>query len=233
MTNEKELTTSSDPYAYPGTDVLRNKGNKQDAEALKRWESDIVGIRLATVASHRFAGEFNQQRLQDTHRYLFGDVYDWAGKTRAHTGTMTKDRNAGYHVTYGDSAHVETQLGIIFAQLKNDNYLQGLDQSKFCEKLAYYYGELDAIHPFREGNSRTLRQFSTHLAQSAGYDLDWAKVSATEEQREALFLARDTAVLKGNSAQLADIIGNATTKSQEQSREAERRPQTQDFFVAL
>jgi len=60
---------------------------------------------------------------------------------------------------------------------KLTNYLKELDNDLFCEKLSYYFNELNAAHPFREGNGRTLRAFFDILAEQAGYRLDWNKVS--------------------------------------------------------
>ena len=69
-----------------------------------------------------------------------------------------------------------------------------------------YYSELDAIHAFREGNSRTLRAFTSDLAQSVGHRLDWALTAQTEEQRMRLYHARDLAVMRGDTPELTQIF---------------------------
>jgi len=119
---------------------------------------------------------------------------------------MTKSRASGYVVTYGDSRFVPGEMRRIFAALARENYLTGLGADRFAERLAYFYSELDATHPFREGNSRTLRQFSTDLAQAAGYELDWERVGRTEESRNALYTARDLAYIQRNYDPLKQII---------------------------
>jgi cell filamentation protein len=74
------------------------------------------------------------------------------------------------------------------------------------KRLAYYYGELDAIHAFRDGNSRTLRVFSADLAEVAGHRLDWARAAQTGEDRQRLYHARDLAVMHGDLSELTAII---------------------------
>jgi cell filamentation protein len=93
-----------------------------------------------------------------------------------------------------------------FAKLKGERFLAGLDAAAVALRLAYYYSELDAIHAFRDGNSRTLRAFTSDLAEAVGHRLDWAPAAATAEQRQRLFRARDQAVMRGDIAELADIV---------------------------
>jgi cell filamentation protein len=109
-------------------------------------------------------------------------------------------------VAYGPSQNVPTALASTFAALNAENCLVGLDSEAIAKRLAYYYSELDSIHAFRDGNSRTLRVFTSDIAQSAGYRLDWAPMAATEEQRQRLYHARDLAVMRGDASQLAQIL---------------------------
>jgi cell filamentation protein len=75
-----------------------------------------------------------------------------------------------------------------------------------AKRLSYYYGELDAIHAFRDGNSRTLRVFTTDLAEAAGHRLDWARAAQRTKDRQRLYHARDLAVMRGDLSELAAII---------------------------
>ncbi len=65
----------------------------------------------------------------------------------------------------------------IFGQLRKENALRSLPQDNFCERLAYYFGEINALHPFREGNGRTQRTMLEAIAKQAGYNLDFRGVS--------------------------------------------------------
>ena len=58
--------------------------------------------------------------------------------------------------------------------------MQGLNKKDLATKLAYYLAELNVLHPFREGNGRTNREFIRQLALKNGYQLDLKKVKAEE-----------------------------------------------------
>lgn len=65
-------------------------------------------------------------------------------------------------------------MSSVLTRLERDRWLIGRQRQHFVEALAYYYGEINARHPFREGNGRTLRAFLRQLAASAGWRLDWS-----------------------------------------------------------
>jgi cell filamentation protein len=198
---------ANDPYCYPGTEVLINKGDYRIQAELNEFEADAVLLAIATLRIHPISGPFDEFRLKETHRRIFGNVYPWAGELRKDVGMMAKPRPSGFVVAYGPSEHLPAALAIVFAALKAEQFLLGLDASAMADRLAYYYSELDAIHAFREGNSRTLRVFTSDLAQAAGHRLDWAPAAQTAEQRELLYHARDLAVVRGDISALAALIG--------------------------
>jgi cell filamentation protein len=197
---------ANDPYCYPGTDVLRNHENIRDRQTLDRFEADAVAISLIELRRNPIIGPFDASRLKETHRRIFANVYPWAGEFRQGIGMMTKERS-GFVVTYGPSENVPAALASTFAALKSEHDLQGLDAVRFAGRLAFVYSELDAIHAFREGNSRTLRAFTSDLAQAAGHRLDWSGVGSAPEDRQRLYHARDLAVMRGDTSELAQIIG--------------------------
>jgi len=110
-------------------------------------------------------------------------------------------------VAYGPSENVPSALAETLTKLKLEHDLHGLESAQFAARLAFYYSEFDAIHPFREGNSRTLRAFTSDLAQAAGRRLDWSRTGSTPEDRKRLYHARDLAVMRGDTSELARIIG--------------------------
>ncbi len=195
----------TDPYCFPGTNILQNIPGILEAKELQRVESNLAALRGQTV-------EDNPPLLTDLpylksiHRTLFGDVYPWAGETRRDLGRMVKTRENGSVVVYGDSAFVDTELARIFSLLAAEDYLKGLPIDRFAVRAAYFYGELDAIHPFREGNSRTLRLFFHGLAHNAGYFADWRILAAPASARDTLYRARDLAVMKGDCSELASLF---------------------------
>jgi len=197
---------ADDPYCYPGTEVLRNLEDIQDAAELAVFEAGIVALNISQLLAEPLKGPFDLNRLQLTHRRIFEGVYPWAGQLRQNTGMMKKQRTIDRAVVYADSAFIQPAIEKLFQSLKSENFLHGLSPQQFSARAAYYYGEIDAIHPFREGNSRTLRQFFGDLGRAAGYEIDWSAISQTENGRELLYAARDLAVMRGDSSLLTQII---------------------------
>lgn len=197
---------SSDPYCYPGTNVLRNKFDIQNEEDLKATEARVAAAALFALADEPLQGPIGENRLLATRRAIFEEIYDWAGTYRKDVGTMTKGREVGYQVTYGNSQFVPGEMQRIFKELEAEDFLRGLDSEQFASRVAYFYSEADSTHPFREGNSRTLRQFSADLALAAGYELDWEPTGRTAESRNALYIARDYAFTQKKYERLIAII---------------------------
>lgn len=194
-----------DPYCFPGTNILRNLPGILDRTALEQYESIHAAIAADDLYNNPPA-RTDLSYLKSIHRALFGKVYPWAGETRRDLGRMTKTRENGSVVTYGDSAFVDGELIRMFSLLAAEDCLKGLPIDLFAVRAAYFYGELDAIHPFREGNSRTLRCFFHSVAHNARYRLDWGTYSESVSARDTLYNARDRAVMHGDSAPLAALF---------------------------
>jgi cell filamentation protein len=70
---------SSDPYVYPGTTILKNIPGIRNQKRLDRFEADRVAQRSLELIEHPLTGFFDAAHLHQIHRYLFQDVYEWAG----------------------------------------------------------------------------------------------------------------------------------------------------------
>lgn len=109
---------------------------------------------------------------------FFSDIYSWAGKVR------TVDIAKG--TLFCRVFAIEAEVQRIFDELKQEDYLKGCPESILPKKLAYYMSEINAIHPFREGNGRTRRIFMSVLTERIGYHLDFSEIS-DEEMIEASY----------------------------------------------
>lgn len=163
----------TDPYSQPGLLCLRNKLGLTDPARLKEVEARIVSIRDVELGRESLPGEYNLEHLQAFHHTLFQDVYDWAGQTR--TVDITKENS-----TFCNWRYIDDQTSAVLAKLAGDGLLVGLNRQGFIARLAEYYGELNAMHPFREGNGRTLRAFLRQLSAAAGWRLDWSALNRTD-----------------------------------------------------
>jgi cell filamentation protein len=165
--------SDNDPYLDPATGVLKNRLDIADDATLEQTEADLVAIRSYELSQTPLKGRFDLAHLQAIHRYLFGDVYEWAGQLR--TIDIGKGGNQFAH-----HAYIASAAAPIFQQLAKENRLAGLDAAAFSDRAAHYLGELNALHPFREGNGRAQREFISHLAQANGYYVAWENVGQAD-----------------------------------------------------
>jgi len=198
-----------DPDCYPGTHVLRNLAGAREQALLDAFEASMVAYRLALMERRPIVGPFDEVRLKATHRRLFDGVYGWAGEFRHRPGLMTKRRESGALVVYGDAMNMERELARVFRSIAGERMLAGLGVESFATRAAFFYREIDAIHPFREGNSRTLRQLFGDIAAHAGHRLDWSIIASDDVARNRLHAARDLAVLNGELADLMSLFHEA------------------------
>jgi cell filamentation protein len=82
----------------------------------------------------------------------------------------------------------------------SEKQLAGLSPAAFSDRAAYYLGELNALHPFREGNGRAQREFVRHLAHANGYYIAWENLS------RANMLQASIESFRGDTSKLAAII---------------------------
>lgn len=166
------------PYCYPGTSVLRNKQDIRDADELERFERMMVAQRMSEGVP---SVEITPDGYRALHRYLFQDVYDWAGEDRAVD-------IAGHGTFFRSVDQVGRELDKRFAKINAEDNLRGLGPERFSDRAAAHICELNGIHPFREGNGRTMRAFLQVLAEQAGHQIDLTRIEArawNEALREA------------------------------------------------
>ena len=131
-------------YEYPNG-VLRNKLDIRDAEQLKQVEAALTALRILQLHAQPLTGRFDLDHLKAIHAFIFQDIYTCAGELRQ--VDIIKDASRFAHF-----ALLEDQANRLFASLAQENYLQGLSLEQFATRAAYYLGELNVLHPFREGN---------------------------------------------------------------------------------
>lgn len=188
---------TNDPYIDPRSGVLRNKIGLTTQAALDRVEAAYASVRAIELAYMFLAGKvelsFDLKHMKAIHKHLFADVYDWAGQVR--TVDISRDDTRFAHY-----ATIEKEVRRLGQSLSRENYLKGLDKAEFSRRAGYYMGELNVLHPFRDGNGRMLREYISELALQSGYKIQWDQV-----KREQMSLAAIEAY-HGNSSLLADLI---------------------------
>jgi cell filamentation protein len=134
-----------DPYVYPGTTVLRNRLDIQDAEGLEVFEVEAAQVRAEQGLPE---GGFDPAHYCAVHRHLFGDVCAWAGEYR----TVRIAKGA---TMFCYPENIAAQMDTLFRGIEGGARFRDLTPKEFVTRLAEFLAELNAIHPFREGNGRT------------------------------------------------------------------------------
>ena len=184
----------ADPYLYPGAMVLGNKAGIRDADVLAAFEGASSASRLETLSP---TFPVSSKGYCAIHRHIFGAVYAWAGEYR----TVDMAKGSSY---FCRSLFIAAEMENRFRKIGSENYLQRLGSSDFAARAADHLSELNAIHPFREGNGRTQRAFLVTLGHQAGHAIDLQRFSP-----EAWGEASRIGFQKGDNALLRDIIAYA------------------------
>jgi len=182
------------PYVYPGTRVLINRFGIRHRDDLERVERALSEARLRQLLGNPIPGGFDLEHLQAIHRHLFSDIYLWAGELRV------ADTRLGNGQTFTRCADIPGEAGRIFAELRREEYLRGLDHGRFAARAAVHFAHVNRLHPFRQGNGRTQRAFFALLAAQAVYRLGFDLVSKPQ-MSEASYAGHE-----GNLAPLIDLF---------------------------
>ena len=159
-------------YCYLDSDVLKNKLDIINQVKLHEVERKLTAIRINDLIRKPYRGRFDLDHLRGIHFYIFQDLYTWAGELRKidiAKGNM-----------FCRAVFLENQADVIFGAIRRDNYLEGLDYDQFVKRLAYHFSEINALHPFREGNGRSQREFIRELALYNHYAIDFSNATGKE-----------------------------------------------------
>ncbi len=139
-------------------------------------------------------GDLTYEYWKAVHAYIFQDMYEWAGRERQHS--------IAKHDVYCYPQYIKENAVLYFGRLKNENYLRGLDRATFAKKASDLMADLYHLHPFREGNTRSLCIFMDELCRRAGYQFEFQSVDWKEIQA-ALYES-----VKGHNQKLHSIFVN-------------------------
>lgn len=188
-----------DPYADPATGVLRNKLGLRSSAELEAAEREITHAALIFLRESPVPASYDLLHLCAVHHRIFGDIYDWAGQLR----TVAIAKGSWFCLPQ----YIESSAAEIFRALHGEGLLRGLPRDAFIERLAYYLGEVNAVHPFPEGNGRTQRAFFEQLAGDAGFILDWQRLDADRN------VAASAASMVGDSAPMRKMLDELIRES--------------------
>ena len=164
---------SSVADCYPGTTCLVNKKGIKEEALLSEYEAFVTTGKAAVLSKNPIEGKFNFEHYKAIHRFLFEDIYDWAGQIR--TTDLAKK-----NTRFIKASEIEETAGRIFERLNRLNNFKGMPFDIFVENIVDFYCVTNILHPFREGNGRTQRIFITQLVQNAGYEIRFSEIDTDE-----------------------------------------------------
>ena len=157
-----------------GTTPVKNKLGITDPLQLAAAEADLTACRLAELRTAPIRGGFDSVHLQEIHRHVYQDLYDWAGELR-------RVDAGNQHIP-----EVATSLDVIFDRLGRENHLKGRSPEEWSRSASAYIYDLATIQPFLAGNDLALREFAEELARKNNLSLRWQtapEINVTEVTR--------------------------------------------------
>lgn len=158
-----------DPYINE-KGVLINKLNIDDYDELRKAEADIGFLKLIDIDKID-STYYDEELLKSIHRHIFGDIFDWAREYRRVPLFKEEVVLPRYSIPYADPQDIEQQLHKKLEELNRISW-DGMSQEEIAATFVRKMALLWRVHPFRDGNTRTMLCFSYLYAKSHGFPLD-------------------------------------------------------------
>lgn len=160
-----------DPYVYEDTGTLINKLGIKDYEQLRKAEADISFVKLLTVDNHVDCTKFDLDYIKNIHKYILEDIFDWAGEFRTVPMEKPEDVLGGDTVRYAYPKEIEKKAENVVNELNRINWnVKELDDKAMS--FTKLISELWQVHPFRDGNTRTIVTYAFRFAEEHGFKMD-------------------------------------------------------------
>lgn len=159
-----------DPYLYDDVDVLKNTAGIKDESLLRKAEADLTGIAMAAVYNFKY-DKFDTETLCDIHRVVFGQLFEWAGEYRTIQMVKYEEVLGGDTVRYAYPDEIKKQLNAAMKELSKLKRGK-MSDSETVFRLVRIIAQIWQIHPFREGNTRTVIVFAVLLAKHLGFKVN-------------------------------------------------------------
>lgn len=160
-----------DPYLYPNSDVLKNLAGVRDLEELKNVEADYTLFRLSEIAEDESPEKFDFQSLCELHYRIFHDVYDWAGKPRVINIEKAEAVLGDISIVYSDCFSIVKDAEWILQRANSYEWTRASFED-VVETFSNFLAELWKVHPFREGNTRTVVTFCSLFIEAQGFYIE-------------------------------------------------------------
>ncbi|MBO6145882.1 MAG: Fic family protein [Bacilli bacterium] len=159
----------TDPYTNENG-VLKNKLGIKKYEELNKAEADIGFIKLISIDSVEL-DKFDENLIKRIHKHIFEDIFDWAGEYR--TVPIVKEELVlpGYSIPYSDYKDISKDLTTKLNELNSIPW-QNLSTKEIASKFARKMALIWRVHPFRDGNTRTMLSFAYLYSKEHNFPFD-------------------------------------------------------------
>lgn len=160
-----------DPYVYEDTGTLINKLGIKDYEKLRKAESDISFVKLLSVDANVDCHKFDLEYIQNIHKYVLGDIYDWAGEFRTVPMEKPEEVLGGDTVRYAYPKEIVPKAQEYINEINSINW-NNIELEDKALKFSKLIAGLWQVHPFRDGNTRTIITYAFRFAEEHGFKMD-------------------------------------------------------------
>ncbi len=195
-------TTVQSMYCYPDSDVLKNKLNIRDRNELKKAEEEFIAIKQYVLLQEPLKGHFTKNHLMRIHRFLFEDIYPFAGRIRR------EQISKGDTLFYPPNL-IDRELTRVFKEVHHKELLLEKVRQRQMQNLSYTMAELNIIHPFREGNGRAIRELIRCMALQYGLRINWGLATRDDLLNAAVASVKD-------SSSFCDVLLQCLEEKREQ-----------------
>ncbi|MFI3214395.1 MAG: Fic family protein [Eubacteriales bacterium] len=156
-----------DPYLYPNSTVLKNMAEIKVQDRLDEMEAEYCSFRLSQLVMNTSNIDMTVDGLCGIHAYIFQDIYEWAGEFRAINIEKSEPALGGVSIEYSEYDNIKEELDLILEEMRHIEW-SCLDLKDLTEVFSKSMAELWKIHPFREGNTRTIVTFCSKYIEQMG-----------------------------------------------------------------
>lgn len=216
-----EALTTQSHDCYPGTQALVNYFDIRDAKQLGEMDGAIVTYKLAKMYEIDYPFDISIENYLAIHKYLFEMIYPFAGKIRSENIQKSNEPYIKNSVTpFCRPEYIYNNLKRIITQMKRE-FRTWKNEEEMIKRLAYFFGEINVIHPFREGNGRTQREFFRQYVRTISpylpfghYELDYALAKDDEMIRACLIKGSIECSLTGNTRGIETFLNRCLIRHQ-------------------
>jgi cell filamentation protein len=159
-----------DPYFYSGSEVFINRFEERNEQRLAEIEAVYTAFRLRQLCDKPYAGLFDFKHLCLVHQFIFQDIFHWAGQPRIINIEKAEAALGGISVEYSDVSDIANHATAACERMNSISW-ESLHTDEKAEIFSKYMAELWKVHPFREGNTRTVLTFCCDFAEQKGFRL--------------------------------------------------------------